>query len=139
MKNKEKYFSEISKAFFGDTSGCCDFKIKKIIKAKSCCGVTCEECDKKVKEWFEQEAKESVILTEDEKAILRNVDKRYKYIARTINTLEIFETKPRKDDVFGWVRDKGVKDTLRIFGHLFAFIKSTDKEPYSIEDLLNDR
>lgn len=138
MKNKEKYLDEILNMFVsGDNI--CEFKIRYVLEIYDCKNFSCAECSEKTKKWLEQECKEPIKLTEDEKAILRNVDKRYKYIARTINTLEIFETKPRKDDVFGWVRDKGVKDTLRIFGHLFAFIKSTDKEPYLIEDLLNDR
>lgn len=75
-------------------------------------------------------------LTEDEKVILRNLNKRYKYINREeYGGLRVSETKP--------IYSKSMKeyyysgfDTF-IYDNLFQFIKWED-EPYSIEELLNE-
>ena len=71
--------------------------------------------------------------TEDEKVILRNVPKKYKYIARDKSGLIfLFSKKPSKCD-YSWI---GYNDIAFPFGHLFQFIKWEDEEPYSIEELL---
>lgn len=75
-------------------------------------------------------------LTEDEKVILRNLNKRYKYINREeYGGLRVSETKP--------IYSKSMKeyyysgfDTF-IYDNLFQFIKWGD-EPYSIEELLGE-
>lgn len=75
-------------------------------------------------------------LTEDEKVILRNLNKRYKYINREeYGGLRVSETKP--------IYSKSMKeyyysgfDTF-IYDNLFQFIKWED-EPYSIEELLEE-
>ena len=75
-------------------------------------------------------------LTEDEKVILRNLNKRYKYINREeYGGLRVSETKP--------IYSKSMKeyyyngfDTF-IYDNLFKFIKWED-EPYSIEELLKE-
>lgn len=75
-------------------------------------------------------------LTEDEKVILRNLNKRYKYINREeYGGLRVSETKP--------IYSKSMKeyyysgfDTF-IYDNLFQFIKWED-EPYSIEELLKE-
>ena len=72
-------------------------------------------------------------LTEDEKVILRNVPKEYKWFARDINDcLYIYENKPEKG-ISIW-EASGLPMTT--FDHLFRFIEWEDEEPYSIEDLL---
>ena len=72
-------------------------------------------------------------LTEDEKAILRNLPKEYKWIARDgFGFICIFENKPDKA-IFGCFYSAA---TILPFPKLFKFIKYEDKEPYSIEDLL---
>lgn len=82
--------------------------------------------------------KEEQKLTEDEKAILRNIDKKYKYIARDdSDNLFIHNTKPKKDG-WEWSSDNGVYRSLIMFNHLFQFIKWEDEEPYLISDLLED-
>ena len=98
MKNKEKYLNEILNMFVsGDNI--CEFKIRYVLEIYDCKNFSCAECSKKTKEWLEQEHKEPITLNEDEKAILRNVDKRYKYIVRSFDTLGVFETKPFKTEV----------------------------------------
>lgn len=84
------------------------------------------------------ERKEKPKLTEDEKAILRNIDKKYKYIARDdSDNLFIHNTKPKKDG-WEWSSDNGVYRSLVMFNHLFQFIKWEDEEPYLISDLLEE-
>ena len=74
-------------------------------------------------------------FTEDEKAILRNVPKHYKWIARDLNGhLYIYVSKPKKGLTI-WV-NTGL--LMLPFDHLFQFIKWEDKEPYSIEELLGE-
>ena len=81
------------------------------------------------------ERKEKPKLTEDEKAILRNLPKEYKWIVRDhIGSLWIFENKPN-NNIFGWFYSTA--STLP-FPNLFKFIKYEDKEPYSIEKLLEE-
>ena len=86
-------------------------------------------------------------LTEDEKVILRNL-KEYKYVTRDSygkggNLVLCKEFPERNWVVIGgdgyWLdnRKQFPCSTLRIFNHLFQFIKWED-EPYSIEELLKE-
>lgn len=76
-------------------------------------------------------------LTEDEKVILRNIDKKYKWIARDGDgKLCVFVDKPLKFP-YMWNNKRNTGwDFLNVFAHLFQFIKWEDEEPYLIEDLL---
>ena len=81
------------------------------------------------------ERKETPKLTEDEKVILRNVPKQYKWIARDIDgCLYVYESKPKKG-ITMWESD-GLP--MIPFDHLFQFIQWEDEEPYSIEELLGE-
>ena len=72
-------------------------------------------------------------LTEDEKVILRNLPKEYKWIARDESTcIHLFTYKPNKS-TWWW---NGAECIKLVFPHLFQFITWEDEEPYSIEDLL---
>ena len=72
-------------------------------------------------------------ITKDEKVILRNLPKEYKWIVRDhIGSLWIFENKPN-NNISGWFYSTAY--TLP-FPNLFKFIKYEDKEPYSIKELL---
>lgn len=77
------------------------------------------------------------LLTEDERVILRNFNKTWKWIARDkYGGLYAYNEKPEKKDI-GWMNVLGnfcAIDFLLI--DLFQFIKWTDKEPYNIEELL---
>ena len=79
-------------------------------------------------------------LTEDEKVILRNIDKRYRWIARDENgELMVYSTRPLKDRHITkkWrVILTDEYELMHIFNHLFQFIKWEDEKPYLIEDLL---
>ena len=80
----------------------------------------------------------SQLLSEDERVILRNLDKKWKWIARDEdrNDLHVYSLEPVKT-VYEW-NVEGVMnfENFYIFNHLFQFIKWTDKEPYNIEELL---
>ena len=78
------------------------------------------------------------LLTEDERVILRNLDKKWKWIARDLNcgNLYLYVEEPLKDDGF-WKNKLEQKWCLiHMFNHLFQFIKWEDDEPYNIEELL---
>lgn len=77
------------------------------------------------------------LLTEDERAILRNLDKKYDFIARDEDgDLHIFSKKPEKE-VDEW-NVCGIMnyEIFSMFNDIFQFIKWNDKEPYNIEELL---
>ena len=85
------------------------------------------------------ERKEKPKLSDDEKAILRNIDKSYKWIARDNDSmLFVFTRKPIKNDYYWKCKDEDEDDEccVYLFDHLFQFIKWEDEEPYFIEDLL---
>ena len=78
--------------------------------------------------WERKEAKP----TEDEKAILRNLPKEYKWIARDLSGMVyIFIERPEKGQAIWY----GCGQPMIPFYHLFQFIKWEDEEPYSIEKL----
>ena len=86
------------------------------------------------------ERKEKPQLNEDEKAILRNIDKEYKWIARDDDGLLcVYKEKPSKDDYDGWNDSAFSFASLWAFDNLFQFIKWEDDEPYSIEELLKGK
>ena len=79
------------------------------------------------------ERKDEPKLTEDEKAILRNLPKEYKWIARDLSGMVyIFIERPEKGQAIWY----GCGQPMIPFYHLFQFIKWEDDEPYSIEELL---
>ena len=90
--------------------------------------------------WERKEPKEKPKLTEDEKVILRNIDKEYKWIARDDDGLLcVYKEKPTKDDYDGWNDSAFSFASLWAFDNLFQFIKWEDDEPYSIEELLKGK
>ena len=78
------------------------------------------------------------IISEDEKVILRNIPKEYKYIARDKSgLLYVYKDKPQKTKYY-WESSKGDVENLMVFNHLFECIKWEDEEPYLISDLLGE-
>ncbi len=108
---------------FTDIDGDVEFDIMKVYKDYTCKEVL----------W---ERKEKPQLTEDEKVILRNLPKEYKWITRDKNgTICVFNGKPYKHR-FVW--DGQFMGVLALFQHLFQFIQWEDEEPYFIEELLGE-
>ena len=84
------------------------------------------------------ERKEKPKPTEDEKVILRNLPKGYKWIARdSSGMVYIFIERPTKLSCI-WSGDSLLGRVIP-FGHLFQFIQWEDEEPYSIEELLKGK
>jgi hypothetical protein len=82
------------------------------------------------------ERKEPPRLTNDEIAILRNIDKEYKWIARDKDRgLCIYKEQPVKQGNPAWGCRTSYAD-LSFFSNMFNFIQWTDDEPYNINDLL---
>ena len=86
------------------------------------------------------ERRETPRLTDDEIAILRNMDKKYKWIARDIfDKLYVYKDEPDKIS-YGWRAHRPstmeIWASLKPFDHLFDEITSSDKKPYNINDLL---
>lgn len=88
--------------------------------------------------------REEPTITEDEKAILRNLPAGYKWITRDENSkLYIYQDKPEKC-VDVWMSGRGSMflpcdqrySPLYLFEHLFELVKWEDDEPWKIEDLL---
>lgn len=101
-----------------------------------CKGRICEECRL---EWFKQEHKEKIKLSEAEKVILENIDTKYSWIARDKDgTLCVYDVKPKKDiRIYDWVNGEYLFN-LSVFSHLFQFIKWENEEPYNIQELLEN-
>ena len=74
-------------------------------------------------------------FTNDEKAIARNIDEEYKWIARDRDgELCIYKEKPRKEGNYWYFDGYG---RISYFNHLFSAIKWEDKEPTLISDIYN--
>ena len=81
------------------------------------------------------ERKEKPKPTYDEKIILRNLPKEYKWIARDKNgQIFLYTNRPVKSNF--WLN--ACESARLVFPHLFQFIKWEDDEPYLIEDLLGE-
>lgn len=108
-----------------------------------CDNHNCGECDfcknkDEILKILLSEHKEKPKITDDEKAILRNLPKKCKYIIRNWNNkLFLTEGKPQKKGDYYWSY-KGYCYELDIFEHLFQFIKWEDEEPWSIKKLLEE-
>jgi hypothetical protein len=84
--------------------------------------------------------KEVIKVSDDEKVILRNLNKKYKWIARDkdSNVLDIYDEKPTKGTSF-WANIEGIgSERLKLFNHLFQMVQWEDKEPTLIADLLRE-
>lgn len=84
------------------------------------------------------ERKEEIKLTQFERDLLNNLDKKYKYIIRdSDDNLRLFIIKPNKSDRgSNWVILDYLMGIILPYLNYFQFIKWEDKEPYLISDLL---
>lgn len=92
--------------------------------------------EEKIKEILTKSIKPT--LSEAERAILENINKDYKWIARDRDEkLYIYTVKPSRSTLFNnWNLIEGKAGSMSIFNHLFQFITWQDDEPYNIEELL---
>lgn len=136
MKNIEKYIDEIIDTL--SREGECEFmkrhNLTDVDMTGKCYSARdCNECLVGLREWLEDEYQEPIVLSEDEKTILRNIDKEFKWIARDSDVLSVYEIEPYKDG-FYWECEGACRE-IEVFNHLFQFIKPSDKA-YKIDELL---
>ena len=80
--------------------------------------------------------REELTITSDEKTILRNIDPKYKYIARDYyGKLYVYSKEPEKRE-YAWIAPNYM-GSLSAINYLFKMVKWEDEEPWLIEDLLN--
>ena len=114
-------------AYYTDLTNKCGFETLDIVKVYQ--DYTCKKL------LWERKEKSKIKLTDDEKVILRNVPKEYKWIARDLSGMVyIFIERPEKGQAIWY----GCGQPMIPFYHLFQFIQWEDEEPYSIEDLLGE-
>lgn len=132
MLNVEKYSEYIAKAIINCKKS--DYIVC------SCCAQKemCEQLKnvEQIKKWLFEKWKPH--LTKDEEAILRNLPKKFKYIARDKDEeLYLYKAKPvRSESIWNCLDKNYIK--LSVFNHMFKFIKWNDEEPYNIEELLKE-
>ena len=142
MKNFEKYKDAIID--FLNNASCRD------------CTRNCDDCNTcilsileeklgvytryELEQHLNEEYVEPIQLTHDEYVILKNLDRKFKYICKDKMdcTLVVFMGKPKKSDFCWLVNERNSGLTLEHYNHLFQFIKWEDEEPYSIEQLIDD-
>lgn len=74
-------------------------------------------------------------FTDDELCILRNIDKKYKWIARDEDgRMSAYENKPKKSELGYWKSGIGEWHCIGLFKHLFNSIQWEDEEPIFIDD-----
>ena len=76
-------------------------------------------------------------FTEDEKAILRNLPEKYKWVVRdnSSKTLYVYENKPEKENDEIWC-PRFRATSLFMFNHLFQSIQWSDDEPCEFREYL---
>lgn len=83
---------------------------------------------------------EEPTITRDEKVLLKNIAKNFKYIARNRDsTLFVYGDEPEKEvgTLNMWlIRPDSYIANLAVYVHLFPMVKWEDEEPWLIEDLL---
>ncbi|MCM1259652.1 MAG: hypothetical protein NC182_01750 [Prevotella sp.] len=126
---------ESQKAICVESSGDSSVMCEKCIYNSLC---NCEIFDINFSQEFEvPEIK--LQLSEDEKIILKNMVKDFKWLARDENgKLYAYEKKPYKkmDDGIWSFMNNNVSGVP--FKSLFQFIKCEDNDPYSIEELMKE-
>lgn len=136
LNDKINFNGSIGKVYNDDVFGISILYKNQVLKIESLFGIDYEIIQPKP------------TLTEDEKVILKNVPKEYKYVMRDSyrkgGNLVLSKGFPERNWVIiggdgYWLDDRKQFPCtmLGLFNHLFQFIKWED-EPYSIEELLGD-
>ena len=109
-------------------------------KNKDCDGGNgCEECARLNEQWLLEEYVEPILLSHDEYVILKNLNSYWKWIVRDEDaTLQLFESKPIKNNAYNSWSWGTNSDNLNFYRHLFHFIQWEDEEPYEISKLIED-
>jgi hypothetical protein len=136
MTNREWLMNEIQNM---SDEKLCVFDVGQMIcdmLEANVCKEVHSDCELCKTNWLKLEHKEPIKLSDAERVILENIDKKYKWIARQYTgSIIVWECKPLKSDK-AWLFSGGEGNTLLSFSHLFQFITWNDSEPYNIEELL---
>ena len=85
------------------------------------------------KQLIEITFEEYVVLSDDELAILKNIDKKYKFIARDYDgRLFVYMNEPVRSYTDWGVGNGNQYVGLTVFSHLFKMVKNTDNKATSI-------
>lgn len=137
MTNYEKYKDKIENHVKNHNSSVNCFIAFLRNETQKCTISDCNNCILKNLDFLFSEYKEPIKLTLHEKCILESLDKKNKFIARDRdNGLWIYESKPLKSNIC-WNNEEYMQ-YINIFDHLFQFIKWEDKEPYNIQELIEN-
>ena len=89
------------------------------------------------KQLIEITFEEYVVLSDDELAILKNIDKKFKFIARDDDgRLFAYMSEPVRRYTDWGLRYENEYASLVVFSHLFKMVKDTDKKATSIYSLV---
>ena len=89
------------------------------------------------KQLIEITFEEYVVLSDDELTILKNIDKRYNFIARDDDgKLYAYMSEPVKSYTKWGVKYGNQYTSLIVFSHLFKMVKNTDEKATSIYSLV---
>ena len=142
MTNREKYKKEMFDVICERGLLAINEHTNEIMTCGDCQCSNCkfhdsDSCSRSFREWLNAEYVEPPKwkFTEDEKAILRNLPEKYKWIARdSSGDLYVYESEPSKEDEFwnalsccGWT----------LFDHIFQTIKWADEEPCEFRKYLH--
>lgn len=145
MKNIERFFDEINKELENYGIACVVDRVKS--GRESACtkaGGACLGCIKDALKWL---ISESALLSKLEYEILKNIPKKWKYIARDSHfggeeygRLYIYTSEPERDE-YEWI-ESGTNENdehyrIGLFEDLFQFI-TWESKAYSIEELLKE-
>ena len=142
MKNIEKYFNEMVNMLDEYEITCAVYK--KINGDNDCGYCNCSDCAINALKWLNSE---STLLSKQEYEILKNIPKKWKYIARDSHfgdeeygRLYIYTSEPEKDE-YEWI-ESGINENdrhyrIQLFEDLFRFI-TWESKAYSIEKLLKE-
>ena len=129
LKHSSVYVRETVKSFNIN-------KVYEIVIPMGLCDLT-EKMDAACKLVWERKPE----LSEVERVILENVDKRYKYMARDKEgNLFIYSSREIEKFINEWCycNDKGIHHSFVVFNNLFKMVKWEDNEPTLIADLLGE-
>lgn len=151
MINAEKYRDKLLKFIEKRDAGSFTFSKGKEGDFWQCGGRPCFECGM-VKErsncslarlkWLLSEYKEPVKLSTLEHELLKHLYKTgYSYIVRDgSNSVYVYEKRPCRNNLYWSPGDVNHNDDISLYrlSYLFQFLKWSDEEPTSIEDVLGN-
>lgn len=144
MKNKEKFKDEIVNIVCN--GGCLAVNVETN-KPTDCNRIDCSKClfygaefgaySDKMVNWANQEYKDPIVISNNDRLFLNFIKDDYEYISRDKSgCLYAYVIKPKKyEDNGNWIGDAIVG--IYRFNIVFPMIKWSDKQPWKISDLKN--